>query len=206
MKIAQLPFGKTRLILLTILTVALSSAYRYVYCHPDEDTTVPVSITGVHHLGSDYFIRKFYINKSIGDNIDKGGGGGSNVCCLILPFKWSPHLIADVRWKVGHIIRSANPATPETAELEGIYRAQVPVEKYSELGNLYVHFFPDGRVRIVVSPNTSDSEVHPIRSSDTNASRAATFGKKESTLFTAEELSELRDKADSARLEHGGWR
>jgi hypothetical protein len=199
-------FTRIHPILSFLLASALFGTSQYACGHSEADVHVPVSLVGVHHLGSDYFIYRFYVNKSIGDNVGQGGGGGSMVCCLTLPLKWTRDLKADVRWEVDHIIRAPNPAARETAEVIGIYRAEVPIEKYTELGDLYVHFFPNGRVRIVVSPITPDGEAHPIRWGDTDESGVATAGKTAKTLFTAEEVAELKHKADSARKDHGGWR
>lgn len=174
------------------------------YFHSDD--RIPVSLVGVQHLGGDYLIARFYINKSIGDTVGEGGGGGSEVCCLTLPRDWNPTLKADVRWEVHHIIRSTDPAVPARAELTGIYQAQVPVEPYLKAANFYVHFFPEGRVRIVVSPITSDGERHPIRWGDAQATLTATTGKVIKALFSAQELSEMQREAELERKKYGDWR
>lgn len=176
------------------------------HAQPMHESTVPASLTGVHHLGPDYLIYRFYVNKSIGDNISRGGGGGSEVCCIMLPRTWNPTLVADVRWLVVHFIKSSNSTISGKSEIEGIYHARVPIEKYTEPGNFYVHFFPNGRVRIVVSTLTSDGKEHPIKAGDPSASRIATVGKASRALFTPEEDAELKRKAEQARKEHGGWR
>lgn len=174
--------------------------------HSKEYDNLPASLVGVHHLGPDYLIHKFYINKSISDNISEGGGGGSMVCCISLPRKWRSTLVVDVRWEVHHIIRSTVPTVSETAELEGIYHAQVPVEQYTESGDFYIHFFPNGRVRVVVSPITSDGEQHPIRSGDAHASESATKGIAAKALFNVAETAERERKPNGTRKEYGGWR
>jgi hypothetical protein len=156
-------------------------------------------------LGPEYLIYRFYVNKSIGDNINENGGGSSFVCCITLPRKWQPSLSVDVRWEVDHILKSTRADAPDTAELQGIYHAQVPVEEYKEVGNLYVHFFPNGRVRVVVSPFSSDSEEHPVRMKDMRALRRATKGKVVKGLFTPEEMAAYEKEA-SERNKQGGWR
>lgn len=174
------------------------------YATPNDG--VPASLVGVHHLGPDYLIYRFYINKIIGDNVGEGGGGGSRVCCITLPQKWQPSLTVDLRWAVDHIVRSTKPGVPETAEVEGIYQAQVPVEKYTKPGNFYVHFFPNGHARIVVTSISSHSENHPIRFNDVHAIETATKGNKIKALFNATETQERRKATDDAIKEFGGWR
>jgi hypothetical protein len=170
------------------------------------ETHIPVSLTGVHHMGSDYRIDHFYVNKEIGDTIDESGGGGGIVCCLMLPKKWYPGLKAEVRWEVRHIIRPSDPALPETEEVAGLYRAQVPVEAYTKPGDFYVHFFQGGRVRIVVSEFTTTGEQHPIQSGDSLASQTATVGTSIKTHFTAEEIAESIREDARRREKYGDWR
>jgi hypothetical protein len=192
---------------LLLLSIALAlTPCGLIYAQTKINRSMPVSLIGVHHLGEDYTVYRFYINKSIGDNIGEGGGGGSLVCCIVLPEIWGPSLKVDVRWEVDHIIRSNNPRIPEQAELKGMYRAEVPIEKYSELGNLYVHFFPDGRVRAIVSSISSNGELHPVRPGDRNAVRKATIGREIKVLLTPDEISEIARDADRERKQYGDWR
>lgn len=197
----------TSLLLTGILFALFMFLYNYFNINYfNVETHIPVSLTGVHHMGSDYRIDHFYVNKEIGDTIDESGGGGGIVCCLMLPKKWYPGLKAEVRWEVRHIIRSSNPALPETEEVAGLYRAQVPVEAYVEADRFWVHFFPQGRVRIVVSPIGPYGELHPIRWDDINAGQNAAVGSAINALFTAEEIAESERVAARNRKKYGDWR
>jgi hypothetical protein len=177
-----------------------------VYNYYKVDKFIPVSLTGVHHMGSDYRIAEFYVDKYSGGAVGEGGGGGSMVCCVLLPKKWYPGLKAYVRWEVRHIIRPTDPATPETEEVAGIYHARVPVEPYREVGDFYVHFFSKGAARIVVSEFGPHGQQHPIQSSDSLAGQAATVGSPIKSLFTAEELAEFEREAVRDRAKNGDWR
>ena len=170
------------------------------------ETHIPVSLTGVQHLGSDYRISDFYVDKYSGGTVGESGGGGSIVCCLMLPKKWYPGLKAEVRWEVRHIIRPSDPALPETEEVAGLYRAQVPVEAYVEAAHFWVHFFSQGRVRIVVSDTGPYGKEHPIQFEDTQAVQRATTGSAIKTLFTTEELAALEREAARDRKKYGDWR
>jgi len=165
-----------------------------------------VSIVGVHYLGNNYLIDRFYVNQEIGDSIGEGGGGGSIVCCISLPKKWSGGLKVEIRWKVHRIIDPPNPSLQATAKIEGIYQALVPIEKYRELGNLYVHFFPGGRVRVIVAPSTPGNKDYAVKMSDPHAEGKATSGKIIGEMFTKKELSDSERKIEHHKRKYGDWR
>ncbi|RYZ79523.1 MAG: DUF3304 domain-containing protein [Proteobacteria bacterium] len=206
MKISALSFLKPNLISSLLSTSILLGMCTGSHSIAGETSTFPASLRGVHHLGSEYFINRFFIDQSIGDNIGEGGGGGSIVCCVTLPRQWRPSISVDVRWKVHHIIRKNDPKSPDTAELEGIYHAQVPVEKYIKPGDFFVHFFPKGRVRVLVSNVASNSEEHPIRKGDTKAIQTATQGETVKALFTDQELAQHLKIIEDERKKYGDWR
>lgn len=160
----------------------------------------------VHHLGEDYLISRFYVNKSIMDSVGEGGGGGSRMCCVSLPDKWNPRLSAEVRWEVHKLIRSYDHGPSQTAELVGMYKAQVPIEIYDKPSHFWVHFYSGGKVRIVVSPFSFDRENHPIRWGDEQSSRFASSGENLQYFFTADELAEFDRKIENDRKKYGGWR
>ena len=197
-------FVRWRIVVLLIFIGALRWIGVLVYKTFKVEKNFSTTLTGVHHLGSNYYINEFYVNRGINDNVGEGGGGGSNVCCLSLPKKWSPGLTADVRWEVIHILRSPDPTVQDTAEVEGIYRAQVPIEPYTESGSFYVHFFPERRVRIVVSETPSNSEDHPVKTE--GGDEHSTLGYSIETMFTDEELAEHQREIDRDRKKYGDWR
>lgn len=189
-----------------LLTVILAGSGISSEANATSGDTVPASLIGLHHLGPEYLIYRFYVNKVIGDNIGEGGGGGSRICCVLLPKKWRPSLVVDVRWAVDHIVRSTKPGVPETAEVAGIYHAKVPVEPYSEAGDFYVHFFPNGLVRVVVASSGPGSEDYPIKSNDMQVTEKAVKGEAVPALFTPEENEERRKNSDDERKKYGDWR
>lgn len=88
-----------------------------------------------------------------------GGGGGNaypysagipNICCATLPDNWHPGLMLLVRWDMP-IGRTH------------VYKEQmIEVEKYEEPGSIYLHFFPNDTVRIVVTNKLGGLPDHPI--------------------------------------------
>lgn len=164
------------------------------------------AVVGVHHLGPDYRIGNFYINKSIRDSVGEGWGGGSRRCCVNLPNQFNQKLKADVRWEVWRAVTEGNSVVPTRNRVEGIFQALVPVESYTDIGDFYVHFFPNGRVRIVISKYSPMGEVHPIRLDDPSAAQQATSGRKVEVMFSKSELEEFERQAERDRKLYGDWR
>ncbi len=91
-------------------------------------------------------------------SVENGGGASSypfhagiaNMCCVTLPEIWHPELVLRVRWDI--------PVGTE----HRIKTKLVRVEKYDDVGSLYVHFFPNDEVRIVVTDWFGSNINHPI--------------------------------------------
>ncbi len=164
-----------------------------------EDEFVPTDIVGVQHLGHDFNISEFYVNKYGGTNVGREGGGGGSVCCVVLPRQWRPGLVVEVRWEVAdwsHENRKEIEAGNfESVTTRGMYIAKVPVEKYETVGELYVHFFPRGRVRVVSTMYSTLSAAHPVRHGPSDGDPKATAGWPIKEMFTQAEL----DEADRRR-------
>jgi hypothetical protein len=122
------------IVLLLALCVSIAG------CQPQASNNdgVPVDIIGIDHLADHLSVQEFSVN---GRGAFQAGKGGSNVCCATLPYQWRPGLTVTVRWNV------TNWRDCKGEE----HKAIVPVEKYDEVGNLWVHFLADGRVRVVSS-------------------------------------------------------
>jgi hypothetical protein len=85
-------------------------------------------------MGDNFEISAFYVDGYNGGNVSRTGGGGSNVCCVMLPGKWRRELVVELRWSVSDLSKEN--------EKEKVYKALVPVEKYDDApGQLYAHFF-----------------------------------------------------------------
>lgn len=129
--------------------------------------TTPADIVAAHHLGKDYSIEDVSVNGQWGGNAGRGGGGGGYVCCVLLPSIWRPGLVAEVKWRVRDWRNENKEETKVGIQKsivdEGVYIATASVEPYTELGSLYVHFFPGGKVRVVASMYGPFGPGHPIR-------------------------------------------
>ena len=123
-----------------LLAVGLLCIFFLAACRARDSATesIGVSMTGLDHLAGHLSVQDFWVD---GHLAHQAGKGGSQVCCATLPLKWHSGLSVTVKWGV-------------TNWRDHVYSMQervVPVEKYDEIGTLYVHFLRDGSVRAVSS-------------------------------------------------------
>eukprot|EP01032_Pedospumella_encystans_P001927 gene1927-2261_t len=99
------------------------------------------ALVGTHHMSADFNVVDFYVDDHSGSNVGREGGGGSLLCCVMLPWRWRPDLTVEVRWMVGDWSKEVPSLLAagdySSIAVEGIYLAKVPVEPYEETGNLY---------------------------------------------------------------------
>jgi hypothetical protein len=112
------------------------------------DSSYGANVGIVNHTAR--YIHSASVNGAGGANMGAWGAGMGNVCCATVPTKWYPGMHVIVRWDV-----------PEGSN--HIYKEKtVEVEKYDEPGSIYLHFFPNDEVRVVVSQYVGWSPKHPI--------------------------------------------
>lgn len=166
--------------------------------HEKKDQVGLANIIAVHHLGYDYDISEVFVNKTDGGFAGREGGGAALFCCIMIPSNWRPGLTVEVRWQVGdwsHENRAeVDAGNYQSLSIKGMYIANVPVEKYDDPGDVYVHFFPRGRVRVVSSMYTVLSPSHPIRYGPGDGGLQATAGRPIKTMFTQDEMGAIDKK------------
>lgn len=169
-----------------------------------------VSVTGVHHMGDKFNIPQFYIDGYDGSNVGREGGGGSDVCCVLLPKKWRPGLSVEVRWAIDDFSHE-KPAEVEVGNFDsvvggGTFIARVPVERYEVAEHVWIHFYAGGKVRVVSSMSGSGGTKHPIQDNDPHAIDNATAGRRVKALFSPGELAEIDRKDEERKKKFGDWR
>lgn len=97
-----------------------------------------VSMTGIDHLDDHLSVQDFQVD---GHSAFQAGKGGSSVCCTRIPETWHPGLKVHVTWNVTNW---RDRTWSEQA-------ADVAVDRYDEIGDMYVHFLADGKVRVLLS-------------------------------------------------------
>jgi hypothetical protein len=166
-----------------------------ILLHANDNDFAGVTVTGIHHIGPDFNIADFYVDGYSGSNVGREGGGGRYVCCVMLPSKWRPGLSVEVRWSVANwskeILAETNVGNYRSLTFQR-YKARVPVEKYISAENMYVHFFPGGKIRVVSSSSGPRGTRHPILEDDPRAAEIATTGTPVDAMFTESELDKIR--------------
>ena len=111
-------------------------------------STANASMSGIDHLPDNLSVTDFWVNGTGGF---QAGKGGSSTPGPALPEKWHPGLTVHVVWDV----RDWEHDKGTTHE------ADVPVDPYTEDGDLWVHFLANGTVRVVVSNMGPRSPTYP---------------------------------------------
>ncbi len=109
----------------------------------------PAQVGIVNHTGN--YIYFASVDGAGGGGMSRWGAGVADICCASIPSVWYPGMKVLVRWDMPeghkHIVKEK----------------VVEVEKYNETGSIYIHFFPNDEVRVVVTPVGPYNPAHPIR-------------------------------------------
>ncbi|GJI93810.1 hypothetical protein RugamoR57_05280 [Duganella caerulea] len=139
-----------RFIQLFTLTLAVAiSGCALHQSRAQQSDRAPAQVGIVNHTGD--YIYSASVDGAGGGNMDSWGVGGAEICCISIPRVWYPGMKVLVRWDmpVGH--------------QHIVKKKIVEVEKYETTGSVFMHFFPNDEVRVVVSPFEPSSPEHPIR-------------------------------------------
>ncbi|WP_198173384.1 DUF3304 domain-containing protein [Cupriavidus sp. USMAA2-4] len=112
---------------------------------------INASIGPVNHTSQ--FLYGFTVNGQFGANARAYGADIASTCCVRLPRVWRPGLTIDIRYD----LTLDNGSKHNWKTKKG-----VPVEPYTEPGSVYVHFFPDDQIRVVVTNWAPNAAEHPI--------------------------------------------
>jgi hypothetical protein len=103
---------------------------------------------GIDHLADYLSVSDFSVNGAEGFQAGTGGAGAPGPA---LPREWHPGLTVHVKWDVSDWKHGGGSA----------HEAEVPVDPYTEPGDVWVHFLADGTVRVVVSNEGPRSPDYP---------------------------------------------
>jgi Protein of unknown function (DUF3304) len=133
---------------------AILSCVLLVSCFEEE--TTGVSVIGVNHTNVDII--------EVSPTGGRGGvvtayahGTSGNVCCTTIPTRWRPDLTATIAWQDGSVEKLDSNGNIVLNNGKAILIAQprksktVPIPKYESAEDLWIHFFPNDEVKLVVS-------------------------------------------------------
>jgi hypothetical protein len=163
---------KIKLMKLATLIAAVFLSFVLSACTTDEK--VGVSYDAYNH--TDQNIVSIVINGD-GGILDAmaHGGGGTTICCVILPKRWRPGLMATIKWQLGgkwlkdeqgkEVIRDGVKVL-----VPGPWKEKtVEVPKYDStngMGMFFIHFFPDDEVKVLVNLYGAGHPSHPYPDPD----------------------------------------
>lgn len=110
--------------------------------------TAPAQVGVVNHTGN--YIYSASVDGAGGGGMTRWGAGNANICCASIPRVWYTGMKVRVRWNM--------PAHGNDVIKEKV----VEVEKYDEPGDIYLHFFPNDEIRVVVTNVYPWHPEHPI--------------------------------------------
>lgn len=122
-----------------------------------EESTTALSYLAVNHTPQP--IDSITINDQGGIlNVPAMGGGGKEVCCVVVPKKWHPGLTAKISWlQGGHFQRDTSGnfvvRNGDKVFIEGIWKTRtVPIAEYDSdnLGRVHIHFLPNDEVLVKI--------------------------------------------------------
>ena len=134
------------LVPLTIAVVLTGCALRDTHAELGQGATARVGI--VNHTGS--YIYFASVDGAGGGAMAAWGAGSANICCASIPRVWYPGMRVTVKWNMPIGVKDV------------IKEKIVKVEKYDRVGDVYLHFFADDEVRVVVSGNGPRAPDYPI--------------------------------------------
>ncbi|EST56813.1 hypothetical protein K151_3460 [Proteus hauseri ZMd44] len=129
-----------------------------------ENSILGAGLQGYNH--TQFEISGFSINEGYGSI-------GGTVCCVMIPEKWRPNLIAHIQWK--KVDTTKFPPAPDFDQVEAYNRweqqlrdntstheAWVLIPQYDEPCSVKVHFLPCDEVKITTSCKGYGHPEYPI--------------------------------------------
>ncbi|MDQ0587417.1 hypothetical protein QFZ47_001526 [Variovorax paradoxus] len=122
------------------------------------DEMVPASVMGYNHM-SDWGIESFTVDGAGGPNITPEAGGGKSSCCARIPVRWHAGMKVKVRWSYDTTQGGPRPPPPQEAVVE--------IPEYSKrTGDIQAHFYPNHKVKVVVSNYGIEHPRYPMSEED----------------------------------------
>lgn len=137
---------KNSLIAISISIIILSFGY-YIFDRYTARKMMPATIEPYNF--TNIGIGDFYVNGTWGGNSFPHSGGGSSVCCVLIPEKWRPGLVVNIKW-----VRS------DLSPKQYSYLAEVP--PYTESGALQVLFMENDTIKVYINDYWPCTSMHPM--------------------------------------------
>ncbi len=133
-----------------------------------EEAKTGVSYIGANHTGET--VADMTLNGEGGILIAYPHGTSGSICCATVPARWKPGLTVTIAWENGgswlldengkEVIRDGIPVLVRGKRKTKI----VPVPQYDVPEDLWIHFFPNEEIKLVMSKNGPGHPKHGLPS------------------------------------------
>lgn len=174
----KLNFASKAMYILLIL-ISLNSCKSFPYELDDEEGPLATFIIGVQHIGKKHTVPEFYVDGYPGGTLGEERTASAWICCVALSRKSKAVMTARIQWDVIDWSRSPSGRVwtdYKNAIYLGPYQADVKIENGNESGFLFIHFFPNGKVRAVISNYPITNPLHPVNFDDNDGGEQAAVG------------------------------
>lgn len=140
----QFPQKKLWLIFLLIAIVSAASYFTY-----DKFIAKKMVIASINPYNfTDVAVVDIYVNETWGGTSHPNSGGGSSVCCVLIPEKWRPGLVVNVKWLMD--------------DNEKWHTAKTEIPPYAEPAGLQILFLENGKIKVYVNDYWPCTPMHPM--------------------------------------------
>jgi len=147
-------------------TLAITSSLLLAAC--GEEKTTGVSYGGVNH--TDKNIVSVVVNGEGGVlDVIAHGGGGAEMCCVLISNKWRPGLKVTIKWQENGDWLLDEKGKEVLRDGRRIYvpapwkERTVDIPEYKAIGMFFIHFFPNDEIKVAVSRVFPGHPNYPIQ-------------------------------------------
>ena len=137
---------KLKFIFLIFIMAAIAGASYFVYDKFFAKKMVIASINPYNF--TNVYIVHLFVDGTWGGNAPAGTYGSRGVCCVLIPEKWHPGLVATVKWQ-----KTEDPKW---------YTAQAEIPQYFTPAGLQVLFLDDNQIKLYVMDYWPCTPMHPM--------------------------------------------
>lgn len=131
---------------IAVLIALMGCASRLTHAESSQGAMARVGI--VNYTGN--YIHSASVDGAGGGNRSAWGAGSATVCCTSIPRVWYPDMKVKVRWNM-------------PVGIKDVFKEKfVFVERYEELGDIYMNFLPNDEARVIVSRDGPLAPDYPI--------------------------------------------
>ena len=133
-----------KMAVLALCLAGLSAAGAYAYKEYQSSQLMIAPIAPYNF--TDVAVDNLYVNDKWGGNSEAHSGGGSGICCVMVPRQWRSGLVVNVKW-----------------ESDGKwFKTSAPIPEYKESADLQIIFHGNHQVMVYLMSYWPCTPMHPM--------------------------------------------